>query len=254
VFAMYAFVRSADDMADEPEYAGRRAEALDDWEDQLVRCYHGEADHPIFVALGRTIDTLELPIDSLRDLIAAFRMDLNNHRYATWRNLRGYLSHSAKPIGSLLLYLFGIRDAEAHRYAEDLSAALALTNFWQDLVQDLGRDRVYIPQEDLKHFGVTEDDLFAHRQTRALTALMRFQCARTRALYERSRPFVDLVPDKIGVEMALFWYGGMRALSKVRGRAHKIFGRRQRLNAADKALVVARALAHRGKDLTARLK
>ena len=255
VFALYAFARTADDFVDEPgpgADGARRAEALDDWEDKLHRLYHGEVDHPIFVALAETVERFDLPITPLLDLLSAFRLDLRVTRYANFGELVGYTRLAAVPIGRALLYVFGYRDAERHRYAEELSSALALTSLWQDLAGDLHRDRIYVPQEDLKHFGVSEEDLFAQRQTPALAQLVRFECARTRALYEKARPLIDLVDDDLGVEVAMFAYGGLRALEKIEGRAHRVFAGRAYLNAADKAAVLTRAVARRGRGLLSR--
>jgi hydroxysqualene synthase len=249
VCALYAFVRTADDFADEPQFAGRRADELERWEDLLIRCFHGEAEHPIFIALSDTIQRFDLPVAPLSDLIGAFRMDLKVKRYATWNDLNAYIGLAAQPIGRALLYIYGVRDANVHRYADELSAALALTAFWQDLERDFSRDRLYLPLEDLRHFGVTEEELRARRQTKAIEQLVRYECARTRAVYERARPIMDLVGDDLGVEIALCWYGGSRALEKIEGRADDIFGGRTRLNAADKAWVVARALRRRGAGL-----
>jgi squalene synthase HpnC len=252
VCALYAFIRTADDFADEPAYAGRRAEELDRWEDMLVRCFHGEADHPIFVALRDTVQRRDLPIAPLSDLLTAFRHDLRVRRYPTWNDLHAYIALAARPIGRLLLYVFDVRDAERHRYAEELSTALALTAFWQDLARDLARDRIYVPQEELRFFGVTEDDLRGRKQTPGVERLHRYLCARTRAHFERARPLVDLVGDDLGVEIALFWYGGSRALDKIEGRAHDVFGPRARLSTADKAWVLAKALRRRGAGLLSR--
>jgi hydroxysqualene synthase len=252
VFALYAFARAADDFTDEPGFEGRRAEALDEWDDKLHRLYHGEVDHPIFAALAETVERFDLPITPLQDIIAAFRMDLRVTRYTTFNDLLAYARLAAAPIGRALLYVFGYRDAERHRFAEELSVALALTSLWQDLPGDLGRNRIYVPQEDLKHFGVAEADLFAHRETRALANLVRFQCARTRAIYERARPLIDLVDDDLGVEVAMFYYGGSRGLEKIEARAERVFAGRPYLNPADKAWVLSRAIARRGAGLLSR--
>ncbi len=253
VLAIYAFVRAADDFADEPEYEGRREAKLDEWDDLLQRAFHGDAEHPIFVALGATAQTFELPITPLADLLAAFHMDLSVRRYATWSDLQHYMRLAAAPIGQLLLYVFGVRDLEQHKFAEELSHALALTNFWQDIAVDLKRDRVYLPQEDLRHFGILEDDLFAGRESDRLAALVRFECQRTRAVYERARPIIDLVDDQLGVEVAMMWHGGHRALAKIEARAGKVFGARTRLSTLDKAWVLAQALRERGAGLRSRL-
>jgi squalene synthase HpnC len=250
VLALYAFARHADDFADEPAYAGRREAELDRWDDQLVACFHGERpEHPVFVALGETIARYELPIAPFSDMLQAFRMDLTTRRYPTFADLMGYVERAAYPIGRLLLYVFGVRDAERHRYGDALAGALALTSFWQDARRDLARDRVYFPQEDLAHFGVSRadlDDAYAGRgQKGAVTALLRFQAARTRAYFERARPLLELAPRPLAVELALFWHGGRRALAKVEARAGRLGAERPRLTAVDKALVVTRALLRR---------
>jgi phytoene/squalene synthetase len=109
LITLYAFARSADDFADEPQYEGRRVEALDRWEEELRRCYHGEATHPVFIALADTIERRDLSFPPLEDMLTAFRMDLDVRRYATFSSLRGYTARSAEPVGRLLLALFGYR-------------------------------------------------------------------------------------------------------------------------------------------------
>jgi squalene synthase HpnC len=242
VAALYAFARCADDFADEPAYDGRRAEELDGWEDRLRACFHGQAEHPVFVALAETVRRFDLPLAPFVDLVQACRIDLATRRYATFGDLMAYVERAAQPIGRLLLYVFGARDADRLRYGDELATALALTSLWQDTRRDLARDRVYVPQEDLRHFGVAESDLDGRHHGPKLTALLRFQVARTRAVYERARPLLGLAPRAIAVELALFWHGGRRALDKVEARAHRAPGVRARLSVLDKAWVVARAL------------
>jgi squalene synthase HpnC len=246
VFALYAFARHADDFADEPEYEGRRAAELDRWEDHLVACFHGEADHPVFVALAETIRRFDLPIAPFTEMLQAFRMDLVNLRYATFAELLAYVERAAHPIGRLLLYVFGVRDAERLGYGDDLATALALTSFWQDGRRDLARGRNYFPQEDLRHFGLGEDDLTraydGHPQPRGAAPLVRFQVARTRAYYERARPLLDLVPRDLAVELRLFWHGGRRALDKVEAGAADLGAPRARLTVVDKAMALGRAV------------
>jgi hydroxysqualene synthase len=243
VCALYAFVRSADDFADEPAFAGRRAEELARWDDLLHRCFHDDADHPIFVALADTVHRFDLPIGPFSDLLAAFRMDLRVRRFSTFAELMGYVARAAHPIGRLLLYIFGVRDVERQRYADDLAAALALTSFWQDTARDLVRDRIYLPAEDLLHFGVSEADLRAGQASRALTDLIRFQTARTRAYYLRSRPLLDKVEDELRIEIAMFWHGGARVLDKVQARGAGVLAQRPTLSTVDKAWVLAKAYA-----------
>jgi squalene synthase HpnC len=239
--ALYAFARSADDFADEPEYEGRRAEALDRWEEALVRCSHGEAEHPVFVALADTIEKRDLPIPPLTDMLTAFRMDLDVRRYATFQALRGYTVRSADPVGRLLLALFGYRDPALVRYADEMSTALQLTNFWQDVAADAARDHIYIPADDLHHFGVAEPDVKALKLTPALRDLLRFEITRTRALYERGRPLLEKVGKDLRMELTLIWLVGTTILDKIEAADYDVFAHRPSIRRRDQAVIMARA-------------
>jgi squalene synthase HpnC len=245
VWSIYAFARSADDFADEPRYAGRRAEALSAWEDMLERAFHGEAEHPIFVALRATVDACDLPITPLRDMLTAFTMDLSVNRYSTWATLENYCAHSAHPVGRLVLYVFNYRDAALHNYSDDMCTALQLANFIQDVGIDLTKDRIYLPEEDRRHFGVSEAMLYRRQPTPEFRDLMRFEVARARALFERGRPLVDKVGADLGFELSMIWHGGMTILDKIEAVGYDVFHRRPQLNAADKARMVAKAAARR---------
>jgi squalene synthase HpnC len=245
VWSIYAFARSADDFADEAHYAGRRAAALGFWENELERCFHGEAEHPVFIALRETIEKRDIPIQPLRDLLTAFTMDLSVNRYGTWQQLMTYCAHSAHPVGRLVLYAFDYRDPSLHNYSDDLCTALQLANFWQDVGVDLSKDRIYLPEEDRKHFGVTEEALFARVLTPQFRDLMRYEVARARALFERGRPLIDKVGSDLGFELAMIRHGGMTILDKIEAVGYDVFRRRPTLNAADKARMVARAATQR---------
>ena len=248
IWAVYAFARTADDFADEAAFEGRRALELDRWEEQLHAIYFGEtATHPVFVALADTIRRYDLPITEFTALLQGFRTDLDVRRYATFADLRSYTSLAAEPGGHLMLYLGGYRDPELHRFADDLCTGLALAKLWQDILADLQRGRIYIPAEDMHHFGVGETDLHAKRASPALGDLVRYEVSRTRALFERARPLVDAIQAHLATELALVWHGGMQILSKTEAIGANILRQRPSLNALDKAVVVSRALAWRGK-------
>ncbi|HTM20149.1 MAG TPA: squalene/phytoene synthase family protein [Kofleriaceae bacterium] len=268
IFAVYAFARTADDFADEPEFEGRRAAELDRWDERLHRCYHGEApDHPVFVALADAIARFDLPITELSAMIQGFRADLEVRRYATFTALRGYTALAAEPVGHLLLYLGGYREPALHHFADDLATGLALAKLLQDIAADAARGRIYRPAEDLHHFGIDEADLLAFdtagpsarlrsggRAPAGLADLVRFEVARTRSLFERARPLVDRIGPELGVELALIWHGGMRILHKIERAGAGLMAARPRINELDKALVVTRALAWRGDSLVERLR
>jgi phytoene synthase len=222
----------------------------------LEACYHGEVpEHPVFVALADTIATFDLPITPLASLVAGFRADLETTRYPTFADLLCYTALAAEPVGHLFLYLSGYREAPLLGYAHDLATGLALAHFWQDIPADLARGRLYVPEEDLRHFGLDPADLRAPGAAdrvalaRPLDALLRFEVVRTRALFERARPLVDLVGDDMAVELAISWHGGMRILDKIYAAGARALRDRPHLTQLDKAQVVSRAVAWRGGSL-----
>jgi hydroxysqualene synthase len=252
IWAIFAFARVADDFADEPIYEGRRARELDRWEEQLLECYRGRVQHPVFVALADTVKQFALPITELRALLSGFRTDLDVRRFATWGDLRNYTSQAAEPVAHLLLYIGGYRSPQLHAFSDDLATGLAFAGVLQDVHADWNRGRIYLPGEDLVHFGVSEADIAARRESPQVGALVRYEVARTRALFERARPLIDAAGADLAVELALMWHGGMRILDKVADAGPSLFAEPPRLNSADKALALSRALAWRGDTLPPR--
>jgi len=206
----------------------------------------------VFIALADSVDKFALPITEFVELMSGFRTDLERRRYSTFDELRSYTRQAAEPVGRLLLYIAGYRAPELHAYSEDLSSAVAIARLIQDIPADWARGRVYMPAEDLRHFGVTETDIEQRRNTPAVGAFVRYMVARTRALFERARPLVDIVGADLAVELALTWHGGMRILDKIENVGANLFSERPSLGSADKAIVLARALAWRGETLPPR--
>jgi squalene synthase HpnC len=242
IAAIYAYARTADDFADEEPNRERALAALDDWERELAACYAGAPRHPIFVALAETVREFEVPIAPLQRLLVAFRMDVRFAGFSTFDELRHYCAHSADPVGHLVLYLFGYRDAERQARADDICTALQLTNFWQDVARDLAKGRVYLPTDDLRRFGVGRDDLAAGRATPAFRALMRYECERTRALFDRGLALADMVDRAAGREIRLFAGGGMAILDRLVAVDYDVFSARPTLSRWAKAGLVARTV------------
>jgi hydroxysqualene synthase len=241
VVALYAFFRAADDFADEPQYDGHRGEVLDAWQEELHLCFHGEPRHPVFVALHDTINKRGLTLPPFEDLLSAFRADLEVTRYATFASLRAYTARSAEPVGRLLLGLFGYHNPEFVRFADEIFTAIQLTNYWRDVAADVARDHIYIPGEDLHFFGVSEADLKALRPAAPIRDLMRFEVARTRALFERGRPLLGKLGRDLKFELALIWLAGMAILDKIEEADFDVFTRRPVIGTRDKAKILARA-------------
>src|SRR5262245_18379304 len=153
--AVYAFARAADDFADEPEHEGARLERLAEWERMLRRAFAGDAEHPIFVALGDAARRHALPIDPFLDLLEAFRMDARETQYTSWASLLGYCRLSANPVGRIVLRVFGQDDVETIALSDAVCTGLQLANHWQDLGIDTARGRPYVPRDALDPPRVT---------------------------------------------------------------------------------------------------
>lgn len=245
VRAIYAFARTADDIADEPEHAGRRIERLDAWEEMLRRCFRGEAEHPVFVALRDAVERHDLPPEPFHDLLAAFRLDVTKTRHPDFDSLLDYCRLSADPIGRLVLRLFGHGEAELLPPSDAVCTALQLTNHWQDVASDLARGRIYLPEADRARHGVSEVQLRAGRVDEAFRSLMREEIRRTRRLFEAGRPLCDRVRGRLRAELRLTWHGGWRILERIERAGCDVFRRRPRLGARDAGPIVLRSLLWR---------
>jgi phytoene synthase len=241
IHALYAFARAADDFADERMYEGMRQEKLDEWEARLHAAYRGEAEDPIFVALGETVRRLQVPKELLLDLLSAFRQDTVKSRYDTWEELLDYCRRSADPVGRLVLLVFGYGDPALLPLSDALCTGLQLANHWQDVAVDLAKDRVYIPRELTAHFGVGEWDLNAAHVTEGFRPLMAELVARTRALFARGRPLCDRVGRDLRFEMRLTWLGGTGILDRIEAVGGDVFRRRPRFGPLDKLGIAWRA-------------
>ena len=242
VQAIYAFARIADDFADEEAHEGRRLERLDEWRRMLDDCFRGEAIHPVFVALRQAVSTHDLPRQPFVDLLAAFRMDVTQTRYPDEPALLEYCRLSANPVGRLLLRLFGYGQETLTPASDAICTALQLANHWQDVTIDLRRGRIYLPEDALRRFGVTESDLQSGRATEAFRALMRDRVARTRALFAPGRSLCDAVRGRFRWELRLIWLGGQRILDRIEASGHDVLSARPRLGPADALVILGRAL------------
>lgn len=246
IWAVYAFARVADDFADEPQFAGRRHVELDRWQDQLRAVYFEERPtHPVFVALADTIERFELPITGLESLLAGFRLDLSTDRYDTFNDLRRYIMLAAAPVGHMYLTMAGDTDPRLCAFADELALGLSIARLLQDIPADLERGRVYLPADDLYHFGVSRDALGRGAPSAPIDALIRFEVARARAHLSRARPLIDHVGPALGMELALMWHGSHLLLDRVERAGAGVLSRRPVLTTVDKARAVSSSLLWR---------
>lgn len=248
VAAIYAFARSADDLADEGDATpAQRLAALAVYEQGLDaieqnRLAGALTVPPLFLALEKTVCAYPLPLQPLRDLLSAFRQDVVTTRYSTFADLLDYCKRSANPVGTLMLHLYGAADATNLRDSDAICSALQLINFWQDAAIDWQKDRIYLPQEDMQRFGVTAAHLTEARVDAAWCALMRFEVERARAMMLSGAPLALRLPGRIGWELRLVVQGGLRILERVETAGFDVFRQRPKLRASDWCRVVWRAV------------
>jgi squalene synthase HpnC len=236
-FALYAFCRWTDDLGDEAE--GERLALLDAWERELRDCFDGRRERPLFVALGATIDRYRIPPEPFLRLIEANRMDQRTVRFETYGDLLHYCEHSATPVGRMVLAVLGYRDEERCRLADATCIGLQLANFWQDVSVDLRKGRVYIPREDLRRFGYSEEDLRRGVVNDAFRALMRFEVRRARELFERGRALEALVDRRARLDVRLFRLGGEAVLDAIETADYDVLSRRPAVPGWKKAWLAA---------------
>lgn len=235
VVAIYRFARSADDLADEGDATpSQRLAALSHYEAQLDRLERGERfDDPVFQPLADTIREHRLPFTPFRDLLSAFKQDVGTTRYATYEDLLDYCRRSANPVGTLMLHLYGAATPEQLKQSDAICSALQLINFWQDVAIDWKKQRIYLPQEDMARFGVTEQTIDAGVVTPPWQQLMQFEIDRARALMLSGAPLAKQLPGRLGWELRLVVQGGLRILTRIEKVNGDVFRQRPQLTLVD---------------------
>jgi squalene synthase HpnC len=223
--AIYAYARIADDFAD----VDKSRDKLDEWERELDAAYAGAPRHPVFVALADTARRFDIPREPFADLLRAFRSDVDFAGFETIEDLLGYARYSANPVGRLVLYLFGYRDAERQRLSDLVCSGLQLANFWQDAAIDYANGRIYFPRRDLERFGVTADDLRNDRVTPEFIALMRHEIEFARDLLVRGAALANTVDRRLRRDILMFAGGGLAILRAIEKIDYDVFNHRPKL-------------------------
>ncbi|MFF8598148.1 squalene synthase HpnC [Streptomyces sp. NPDC015232] len=233
LMAVYGFARLVDDIGDgdlapggadarllgvAPEHAEDRLALLDAFETDLRRVFDPAGDgphHPLLRALVPTVERRALPAEPFLGLVAANRQDQLIGRYETYEDLLAYCELSANPVGRLVLGITGTATPERIRRSDAICTALQIVEHLQDVAEDLARDRVYLPAEDLKRFHVTVDDLAAPTAGASVRALIAFEADRARALLDSGAPLVGSVRGRLRLLLAGFTAGGYAALDAI---------------------------------------
>jgi squalene synthase HpnC len=242
-YNIYSYCRWADDLGDEMGDTAESLRLLAWWRESLHAMYGGRATHPVFVALQGTAERHSIPQQPFDDLIGAFVQDQTVTRYRNWDELFGYCRGSANPVGRLVLYLCGYADAERQRLSDATCTALQLANFWQDVMVDWEKGRVYIPLDALERNGSSEEDIAARRATPGFLASMREVVGRARELFLEGLPLAGMVDRRLAVDIELFSRGGMRVLEKIEAQNYDVLSRRPSISKTERVWLLLGTLA-----------
>ena len=234
LYAVYAFCRAVDDAADESDPA-EAPHLVAEWRAELERCYRGAPLHPVTVALSASLEEFPIPQATLAAVIDGVEMDLVKRRYATFAELELYCRRVASAVGLASIEVFGYTNPAARDYAVDVGLALQLTNILRDVGEDAERDRIYLPTEDLRAFGVPEEDLLRGVYNRRFRELMEFECVRARDYY---RSAAERLPAEDAVSLRpaeIMRRTYEQVLDRIVEERYFVFGRRIGLSRGRKA-------------------
>ena len=237
--AIYAFMRYCDDLSDEP---GASRAAVEKWRAELEDALQGRfSEHPVWPAFHHTVRRFGIPHDYFRQMIDGIASDLEPRRIETFDELYQYCYRVASVVGLTIIHIFGFDTRSALPLAEKCGVAFQLTNILRDIREDAEKGRIYIPAEDLRRFGVSEDDLRAGRRDQPFLRLMRFEASRARQYYNESAPLLDLIHprSKSSLQALIAIYS--RLLERIEGTNYDVFSRRVRLSLFEKSWIVVRA-------------
>lgn len=244
-YNVYSFCRWADDLGDEIGDTAESLRLLSWWRGELQAMYAGETRHPVFVALRDTAARHELPIEPFDDLITAFEQDQTVTRYRDFAQLFEYCKYSANPVGRLVLGLCGYRDAERYALSDATCTALQLANFWQDVIVDLRKDRVYLPMDVLERHGYPLEELFALRFDSRFAEAMKEAVAVARKLFFVGLPLAGQVDRRLAIDLELFSRGGLKVLEKIERQGYDVLSARPAISKTERVGLLLAAVTRR---------
>jgi len=242
--AVYAFARTADDLADEGNAeADERLRALDELKSELDRIQRGETPlTPLMQRLQHeAIVPFKLPLQPFYDLLSAFSQDVVKTRYQDFGDLIDYCRRSANPVGRIMLHLYGQTDEVSIAQSDGICTALQLINFWQDVAVDWQKGRVYIPQDDLQKFNVSEAQIAEGKTDFAFQRLMAYECNRAFQMLKGGSPLGKTLKGRLGFELRMIIVGGQLILQKLDGCKYDVFTQHPVLDKKDWLIILKRA-------------
>jgi 15-cis-phytoene synthase len=225
MYAVYAFCRSVDDIADGQVSGAEKQGLLDEWRRELDRCYQGKPGHPITVRLAQSMQRFPIPKAHFEELIAGVEMDLTHHRYPTFCELYEYCYRVAGVVGLMCIEIFDYRNPKAKDYAVNLGVALQLTNILRDVRVDAERGRIYLPQDELARFGYPEEELLRGAYTPTFLELMCFSAARARRYFQNARELLAAEDRRSLVAAEIMGAIYYKLLEAIEASGYQVFDR-----------------------------
>ncbi len=240
---IYRFARQADDFADEGDIPNEgRLAKLDSFRAELRHIANKETPQTLlFNDVAAIVVAHQLPLQLFHDLLDAFSQDVTQKCYTNFDEVLGYCRRSANPVGRLLLHLYEEATPQNLIYSDAICTALQLINFWQDVRKDYAIGRIYLPQDEMARFGVTEEHIAEGRVDAAWRELMRFQVQRARAMMLQGAPLGSILTGRIGLEMRLIIAGGLRILDKLESAQFDMFRHRPVLRPLDWVIMLLKS-------------
>jgi phytoene synthase len=244
IYAVYAFCRIVDDAVDLGQDRQAQRQELARWREEIRRVYEGTPEHPAAERLQAAVKLFPIPREALLEIIAGVEMDLERSTYETFEDLYPYCYRVASAVGLSCIEIFGYADTRARQYAIDLGVALQLTNIMRDVQPDARAGRVYLPQEDLRRFGIKGDDLASGRYTPAFVELMATQAARARTYYERAWAALPRSDERTLFAAEIMGRTYFALLETMERRRYRVFGERVSVPTPKKLGIALRCWTH----------
>ncbi len=242
ICAIYAFMRQCDDLSDDPAPGVSPAESIESWRRETEEAFNGRfGASPVWPAFHDTVQRYKIPHEYFHDMIAGMLSDLEPRRIETFDELYRYCYQVASVVGLTVIHIFGFKGADALPLAEKCGVAFQLTNILRDVREDAGRDRIYLPAEDLRRFHVDARDLAEGKRTDEFVALMEFEAQKARAYYKESTPLIDMVDPHSRSSLWALIEIYSRLLRRIEQTNYDVLSHRVELKAREKITIILKA-------------
>ena len=244
IYSIYAFARFADDIADSGKLSEKdKLKKLNELDNELTKIQTDNLKRlipdtqNIFIALHDTISSLKIPTSELRNLLLAFKQDSFKSSYESYDELLKYSEFSANPVGHLVLYIFGyspLKDKEAFEYSDKICTALQLTNFWQDVSEDLEINRVYIPDELIRENNYSAELLYSRTENNDFLKIIKTLADRTKIMFNEVKRIFEFTSGRLRLELKATIAGGEEILKKIEDINYKVLSKKIKISNLDK--------------------